>query len=349
MKLDDPSLSEKLVQLAHGGGGKLQNELVDYIVSHIQLKQIKNGVGVDALDDGATIPLDDSEWDIVITADGHTIDPIFFPGGDLGKLAACGTINDLVVMGATPLALTCVILIEEGTSFSTLDKILKSLNAEASAANVAILAGDTKVMPKGTLKGIVMTTSGIGIKPKSRQILDANCQAGAKLIITGSIADHGIALMANREGIQLESSLQSDVACLAGLIPNFGTYDGILAMKDPTRGGLASALNEWATKSKVSLWVDEEKLLVKPEVKAVADILGLDPLEVSNEGKALICVQAEKADALVSTLQKTGLGKDARIIGDVKADRPGKVFMRTPIGGTRMIEMPLGEPIPRVC
>jgi hydrogenase expression/formation protein HypE len=343
------SNTEKIIQLAHGGGGTMQGDLIRFILEHIPLKQVSDGVGVDALDDGATIPGIGPGEEIVVTADGHTVDPVIFPGGDLGKLAACGTINDLIMMGSRPVALTSVLLIEEGTDFALLDRILTSFGNQTHAANVAVLAGDTKVMPKGTLKGIVMATSGVGIKPKSRRILDSNCRAGTKLILTGSIGDHGTSLMARREGIALETTLESDVAALVPLLPVVEAFDGIIAMKDPTRGGLASALNELATKSRVSLWIDETQLLVKPQVQAVADILGLDPIEISNEGKALLCVTAEQAGAVLNSIQKTEIGKDARIIGEVRSEQPGRVFMQTAVGGTRIIEMPIGEPIPRVC
>jgi hydrogenase expression/formation protein HypE len=339
----------KVVQLAHGGGGKLQNDLVNFIIQRISIKQVNNGVGVDAQDDGATIPLDNYDQDIVITADGHTVDPLFFPGGDLGKLDETGTLNDLIIMGARPIALTNSLIIEEGTEFSVLDRLLKSLDNETRACNVAILAGDTKIMPKNTLKGVIMATTGIGLKPKSRQILDSKCVPGSKIILTGSIGDHGVALMAHREGINLDTELQSDVASLFPLHQVLGDHIGILAMKDPTRGGVASALNEWAHKSQVSIWLEETALVIKREVRAVSEILGLDPLEIANEGKALICVTPDRADAVLSSIQKIPLGKDAKIIGEVKKERPGRVFMRTPLGGTRIIDMPLGEPIPRVC
>jgi hydrogenase expression/formation protein HypE len=342
-------ISKKFIQLAHGGGGQLQNELIDFITKNIPIKRIKDGIGVDAYDDGATIPLENYDSEIVITADGHTVDPIIFPGGDLGKLAASGTINDLIMMGSHPIAITSTILIEEGTEFDLLDTIIKSFNAMTEKAQVAILAGDTKVMPHGSLKGIVMSTSGVGIKPKARQIFDANCQVGAKIILTGSIGDHGCALMAKREGINFETTLQSDVAPLIELIPIFESIPGIIAMKDPTRGGVASALNEWAKKSKIGIEIDETQIIVHKEVRAVADLLGLDPLEVSNEGKALICVRSETADKILETIRKTSIGAEARIIGQICASHPKMVVLKTQIGGSRIIEMPLGEPIPRVC
>lgn len=339
----------KLIQLAHGGGGLLQNELIDFITKHIKIKKVNDGVGVDAMDDGATIPLPNYDSEIVVTADGHTVDPLFFAGGDIAKLSVCGTVNDLIMMGATPLAITSVIIIEEGTTFDELGKIVASFNENAAQAKVAIIGGDTKVMPKGTLKGIVMATNGIGIKTKHRKILDSNCQPGSKIIVTGTIGDHGAALMAKREGIDLDTALSSDVTALTPLLEVIAKVPGILAMKDPTRGGLASALNEWAVKSQVSIWVDEGQIKVKKEVRSVCEILGLDPMEITNEGKAIICVKSDEADNCLKLIQETPIGKDAVILGEVKAEKPGRVFMKTQVGGTRIIEMPMGEPIPRVC
>jgi hydrogenase expression/formation protein HypE len=346
MPLED---SDKLVQLGHGAGGLLQSKLIEFITQTIVQKRVGNGVGVESFDDGATIPLENYNFDVVVTADGHTVDPPVFPGGDLGKLSVCGTVNDLIMMGAKPLALTSIVLIEEGVKFSFLKSIMDSFNATAEEAGVAIIAGDTKVMPKGSMKGIVITTTGIGIKPKSVKILDSNCKPGSKIIITGSIGDHGIALLAKREGIQIQTDLVSDVAHLMDLYEIIKDQPGISAMKDPTRGGLSATLNEWASKSNISIWVNEQSLPIKKEVKAVADILGLDPLEIANEGKAVICIDATHAETLLTKIRTLPLGKDAQIIGEIKAERPKMVFMQTLLGGTRMIEMPMGEPIPRIC
>jgi len=340
---------KKIIQLGHGGGGILQWELIKFITEKIPIKKISNGVGVDAYDDGATIPLDNYDYEIVITADGHTVDPLFFPGGDLGKLSVCGTVNDLIMMGAKPLALTSVVLIEEGTSFDFLGKIMDSFNKTAGEGGIAILAGDTKVMPRGSLKEVIITTSGIGIKPKKIKILDSNCKPGAKIILTGSIGDHGAALIARREGIDLETKLESDVAMLTPLYNIIKDQPGILAMKDPTRGGLSAALNEWADKSNVSIWVEESQLLIKREVKAISDILGLDPLEIANEGKAIICVESEYASEVLEKIKKTLIGKEARIIAEVKESNPKLVIMLTPLGSKRIIEKPMGELIPRIC
>ncbi len=340
---------KKIVQLGHGGGGIMQGELIRYITENIPIKQISSGIGVDAYDDGATIPLDNYDYEIVVTADGHTVYPLIFPGGDLGKLSVCGTVNDLIMMGAKPLALTSIVLIEEGQTFEFVGKIMESFNQTAGKAGIAILAGDTKVMPRGTLKEMVISTSGIGIKPKKTIIKDSNCQPGSKIILTGSIGDHGAALMARREGIDLTTELKSDLAMLLPLYEIIKDHPEVLAMKDPTRGGVSSALNEWAEKSHVSIWIDEQQIIIRKEVKAICDILGLDPMEIANEGKAIICVEASYADELLLAIQSTPIGKEAQIIGEVKADKPGLVVMQTPLGGKRIIEKPMGELIPRIC
>lgn len=342
-------LKESQVQLGHGGGGIMQEELIQFLTQGIKNRKIGAGIGLDGFDDGAAIPWDFEDSECIVTADGHTVNPIIFPGGDLGKLSICGTINDLIMMGATPLALTSTYFIEEGLKQEKLELIANSFNTYAAKAQIAVLAGDTKVMPKGTLNEIILSTSGIGIRPKNRQIHDGNCKIGAKIILTGSIGDHGAALIAKREGIDLQTTLQSDVSLLSPLLPIIEKYPEILAMKDPTRGGLATALKEWATKSKVSVWIKETKIPIKKEVQAIANILGLDPLEIANEGKAILCVQADKAQAILDEIQQTEIGKEAVILGEIREDNPGMVVLETELGGTRLIEKPMGELIPRIC
>jgi len=342
----------KIIRIAHGSGGTLQSELIEFIVKGIAQKNVNNGIGVEELDDGATIPLKNYDKEIVITADGHTVFPLFFPGGDLGKLSICGTVNDILMMGAEPLALSSIYIIEEGFNFDILGKIVKSFNQTAKEVGIAIIAGDTKVMPKTTLNEIIIATSGIGIKDKDIKICDNNLKAGDKIIVTGSIGDHGAALMAKREGLNLSTNLESDLAHLKEInlaIKEDIKQNHIHTMKDPTRGGVASALNEWSSKSNVSVWLDEEKIPIKKEVNAVCDILGLDPMQMACEGKALIAVDSNYADAVLQKIKATNLGKEARIIGEVKSEEQKKVFLKTIIGGTRFVDMPLGESIPRIC
>ncbi|MGQ4873379.1 MAG: hydrogenase expression/formation protein HypE [Promethearchaeia archaeon] len=342
----------KVIRLAHGAGGVLQGELIDFITKNIALRKIKNGIGVDELDDGATIPLDNYGKEIVITADGHTITPLFFPGGDLGILSVCGTVNDLLMMGADPIALTSIIIIEEGFKFDILGRIMESFNRTAEKANIAIIAGDTKVMPRGTLNEMIMATTGIGIKDKSFKIQDNNLKPGDKIIITGTIGDHGAALLSAREKFNISTDLKSDVGLLTDIILNIKTeikHNRIHAMKDPTRGGIAAALNEWAKKSSVSIIIEEDKVPIKKQVKAVCDMLGLDPYNIACEGRALISVESNYAEIILEKIKKTDLGKGAEIIGEVKKENKGQVLLKTIVGGTRFIDMPIGEPIPRIC
>ena len=344
--------SSDVIRLAHGAGGVLQEKLIDFITKNIPSKNVNNGIGVEELDDGATIPLDGYDKEIVITADGHTVFPIFFPGGDLGTLSVCGTVNDLIMMGAEPVALTSMIIIEEGFEFEKLGKIVDSMNLKSKDAGIAIIAGDTKVMPRGTLNEIIIATTGIGIKDKKIKILDNNLKAGDKIILTGSIGDHGTALMASREGLNITTNLKSDISLLLEISNaiQFEINNNLIhAMKDPTRGGIAAALNDWAKKSNVSIWIEEEKVPIKKPVSAICDMLGLDPYNIACEGRALIAVDPVNSEKVLEKIKSTQIGKDAEIIGEVKSERPKRVLLKTIVGGTRFVDMPLGEPIPRIC
>jgi len=344
--------NSKVIRLAHGAGGVLQGELINFIVKDITYKNVNNGIGVEELDDGATIPLNNYDKEIVVSADGHTIYPLFFPGGDLGILSICGTVNDLLMMGADPLALTSVMIIEEGFEFDTLAKIVKSFNSKAKEANVAIIGGDTKIMPRGTLNEMIIATTGIGIKDKKIKVVDNGLKIGDKIILTGTIGDHGTALMASREGLNISTDLKSDVNLLIDInkaINNELNNNYVHAMKDPTRGGIASALNEWATKSKVNILIEEDKIPIKKQVKAICEMLGLDPFNIASEGRALLSVSPDQANNILKKIKSTSIGKDAEIIGEVKAVNPGRVLLKTVVGGTRFVDMPLGEPIPRIC
>ncbi len=344
--------STNVIRLAHGAGGVLSSFLIDFITKNIPFKNVNNGIGVEELDDGATIPLINYDKEIVVTADGHTVYPLFFPGGDLGTLSICGTVNDLIMMGAKPLALTSMIVIEEGFEFNRLEKICNSMNLKAKEANIAIIAGDTKVMPRGTLNEIIISTTGIGMKDKSIKILDNNLKFGDKIILTGSIGDHGTALMASRESLNITTDLKSDISLLLELYESLESEinnNYIHAMKDPTRGGLAAALNDWVNKSNVSIWIEEKKVPIKKEVIAISDMLGLDPYNIACEGRALLAVDPDHSEIILEKIKSTDIGKDAAIIGNVKTENPKRVFLKTIVGGTRFIDMPLGEPIPRIC
>lgn len=344
--------SSDVIRLAHGAGGILQEELVKFITKNIPFKNVYNGIGVEELDDGATIPLRNYDKEIVVTADGHTVFPLFFPGGDIGTLSICGTVNDLIMMGAEPLALTSMIIIEEGFEFKKLEKLVNSMNSKAREANIAIIAGDSKVMPRNTLNEIIIATTGLGIKSKDIKILDSNLKTGDKIILTGSIGDHGTALMASREGLNISTNLKSDISLLLEIYKCIRTEienNYIHAMKDPTRGGIAAALNNWANKSNVSIWIDEEKVPIKKQVTAICDILGLDPYNIASEGRALLAVDPMQSEYILKKIKTTQIGKEAEIIGEVKAEDPKRVFLNTIVGGTRFVDMPLGEPIPRIC
>jgi hydrogenase expression/formation protein HypE len=286
--------------------------------------------------------------EVIVYIDGHKVDPIFFPGGDLGMVAICGAINDVAVMGAEPIAVLDSIIVEEGYSLSKLRKIVESMNMAAKKAGIAIIAGDFKVMPKGSLDGMVISTTGIGIL-RGHRVLDTNAVPGDQVIVTGTVGDHGISLLSKREGLSFETELIADVAPIHDTVRVALSEGDIHCMKDITRGGLSMALNEIAWKSDVSIWVDDNQIPVDPSVRAASEMLGLDPLEITCEGVAVIIVSSETADQVLAKITETEYGRDAKIIGEVKEDHPGMVLLRTVIGGTRILRKPLGEPIPRVC
>lgn len=343
------------IELAHGAGGLKMDQLLDIIKQKTTLHTVSSekesgNVGMEGFDDGAIITKEIiNNRDLVVSSDGHTVDPIFFPGGDIGKLAMCGTINDVVMMGGKPLAITSAIVIEEGFTFEEFERILDSINAVSVKDGIPIIAGDTKVVPKGMLDKIMLVTTGVGVRISKGPILDSNTQVGDAVLVTGPVGSHGVALMSFRQGMEFETNLQSDVASLASLLlPLVVKYD-IHTMKDPTRGGLSSALNEIATKSHVTLTINQQDLPIEPAVQAASDLLGLDPLEITSEGKAIITCPESIAQELLKELQKHPLGKQAKIIGHVTNEDPGKVFLETEIGGKRRLQKPVGELIPRVC
>lgn len=334
------------ISMSHGAGGEMMQDLIsEIILSNIQKKNVNGGVGLDDLDDAASIPLDG--YEIVISTDGHTIDPLFFPGGDIGKLAISGTINDISVMGAKPLAIANAMIISEGFNSEELERIIKSMDKVSQETGTSIITGDTKVMEQGKLDKMVITTTGVGIAKKGEIIRDNGLEVGDKIILTGSIGDHGIALMAYREGFGFETSLKSDVAPIWEIVEAALEVGGVKAMKDPTRGGLANALNELAEKSGVGMLIEEDKIPIKDEVRAVSEMLGIDPYEVANEGKIVMGVEAEAADEILKAIKKTRYGAEAQIIGEVTEDK--HVILETNLGGKRIIEAPIADPVPRVC
>ena len=329
----------------HGAGGELMGKfLAERILPKFKLRAA-GPVGLDQLDDGAVIELPPGQ--VVVTTDNHVVKPFIFPGGDIGTLAVCGTVNDLAVMGAHPVALTMGLILEEGFALSDLELILLSAAKVLAELGVPLVAGDTKVMGRGELDGIVINTTGIGVA--ERVISDAGLAVGDAVLVTGTVGDHGMALLAAREGFHLQTELASDVAPLWPLLAPVLAAGGITAMKDPTRGGLAAALNEMARKAKVGIEVREDAIPIRPEARALSDLLGISPLEVACEGRAVIAVAADRAEAVLSLLRAHPLGREARIIGTAIAEYPGRVVLDTGVGGRRFLEMPLGDPVPRIC
>ncbi|GIW53566.1 MAG: hydrogenase expression/formation protein HypE [Gemmatimonadales bacterium] len=305
------------------------------------------GVGIREMDDGAALRLGD-RW-LVVTTDSHVVDPLFFPGGDIGRLAICGTVNDLAMMGATePLALTSAVIIEEGFRRANLVRIQQSMVEACREASVAVVTGDTKVMRRGELDGIVINTTGVALT--CRVIRDAGLRAGDVIILTGSIGDHGIALMARRHGLELPEEVRSDVAPLNGLIGAAlrAAPTGVTALKDPTRGGVAGALYEMARKSGVGILIREAAVPISPVVRAAAEMLGLDPFQIANEGKAILGAAPESAPAILHALRAHPLGREAEIVGECLEDHRGRVILDTGFG-RRLLPEPEGELLPRIC
>lgn len=323
------------------------NRLIsDSILKNLSINNLGE-VGLSDLDDGASISLGDKE--LVISTDSYIVSPIFFPGGDIGKLAACGTINDISMMGAQPLALSLALIIEEGFETSELEQIICSIDEVCKNTGISVITGDTKVMQKGKIDKIVINTTGIGIAERGKVIKDANLSPGDKIILSGTVGDHGVSLLSFREGFGFETTLCSDVAPLWHMVRKALGVGGITAMRDPTRGGLAATLNDWARKSNTGIIVSEEKIPLKPEVMAASRMLGIDPYTVANEGKAVIGVRRDKADEMLAVLRDTEEGKNAEIIGEVVDKYNGKVILETIVGGKRIMEPPVGDPVPRVC
>ncbi len=338
----------KLLKQADGAGGKAMQEFLNSIlVPAFTNRRINDGLGIDDFDDGASFSVEN--YDIVVSTDGHTVQPTFFPGGNIGTLAAAGTINDVAMMGAKPIAMTDAIMAEEGFPVEDFKKILDSINDVVVKCNVAIIAGDTKIMPKGTLDKIVIATTGIGIAKKGTLITDHDAKPGDVVIVSGPIGDHGTVLLAHREGLAFDTNLKSDVKPLWPMIEKILPIGGIHVMKDPTRGGFSAAINEIASKSNVEIELYESEIPIREPVRALSEILGLDPLMITSEGIAIIIVEKEKSDEILNMLHQTPEGNDAKIIGHVKEGVPGRVVMLTEIGGKRLVQMPYGELIPRVC
>jgi hydrogenase expression/formation protein HypE len=335
------------ITLKQGGGGRAMRALIERLFVRDFATLPFDGVGIAAMDDGAAIRIGD-DW-LVITTDSHVIHPIFFPGGDIGRLSICGTVNDLAMMGATNvLAMTCSVILEEGFALESLESIQRSMIAACREANAPVVTGDTKVMGRREIDGVVINTCGIGLT--RTLVRDNGLSAGDRIIVTGNIAEHGLAVMAARHSIDVEADLVSDVAPMNSLIASVLDMlpGAVTAMKDPTRGGVSSALHEMAAKSGVGILLDERALPVTPAVRALGELLGIDPLHVANEGKALIGVHADRADDVLQLLRAHPLGRSAAIIGTCITERLGSIILDTGFG-KRLLAEPEGEPLPRIC
>ena len=334
-------MTERIL-LAHGSGGRLARELIEKVL----VKPLSNPL-LDRLDDSAVFSCSGR---LAFTTDSSVVNPIFFPGGDIGKLAVCGTVNDLSMVGATPLYLSLAFIIQEGLPLDDLKRVLVSVQAAAREAEVQIITGDTKVVNKGSADRLFVNTSGVGIVPEGIDMSGSNARPGDKVILSGTIGDHGIAVLSQREGIGFSTRLESDCAPLNGLVAEMlAVSKQIHAMRDPTRGGLATTLNEVAAQSKVSIRIEEEKVPVRDEVRGACEMLGIDPLYVANEGKLVALVHPEDADAVLNRMRQHRYGKNAAIIGEVRPDHPGRVVMTTTLGASRIVDMLVGDPLPRIC
>ncbi|MAT98123.1 MAG: hydrogenase expression/formation protein HypE [Anaerolineaceae bacterium] len=338
-----PLRSYPNIVLGHGGGGKLSAELVE----HLFLPAFRNDK-LENLGDAAVFNLPAGR--LAMSTDSFVVRPLFFPGGNIGELAINGTVNDISMSGAKPLYLTVGFIIEEGLALSALGRIVDSMAAAAAKAGVSLIAGDTKVVDKGHGDGVFINTSGIGVIAEGLAIGPNQAQPGDAVILSGTIGDHGMAIMSVREGLEFDAPIVSDTAALNGLIAEMlAVCPNIHVLRDPTRGGVASSLNEIAQSSKVGIVLDENKIPVNPAVNAACELLGMDPIFVANEGKLLAIVPADEADAVVDVMRNHELGRGTAVIGQVVSKHPGMLVAKTGIGGTRVISMQIGEQLPRIC
>ena len=344
---------DEQITLAHGSGGRAMHELIEGLF----LEHLRNPM-LEALEDQAVFDVGDGEGRarLAFTTDSYVVTPIFFPGGDIGRLAVCGTVNDLCMSGARPLYLSAGFIMEEGFAVEELRRILASMHAAAEEAGVQVVTGDTKVVQKGSADKIFINTAGIGIIESPARISATRATAGDRVILSGTIGDHGTTIMIMRGELELETDIESDTAPLNSLVGEMldeaaraGCLDGVHTLRDPTRGGVATTLNEIALASEVCIEIREDLIPVREQVHGACEILGLDPLYVANEGKLIAIVSAETADRVVARMKQNRYGRDACIIGEVKAEPKGIVAMRTGFGGTRIVDMMVGEQLPRIC
>jgi hydrogenase expression/formation protein HypE len=336
-------MTEKKITLSHGNGGRRSHELISELfvptLGHPELAKFADAACLSIM--GAQI---------AFTTDSHVITPIFFPGGDIGKLSVTGTANDLAVMGARPLYLSCGLIIEEGFEIIQLERIIRSMADAAMEAGVHVVTGDTKVVEKGAADGIYINTSGIGIMSETAPKGLSTVELGDAIIVSGSMGDHGAAVYAERESLLVKASLQSDCASVFPLVEKaMSACDAIRIMRDPTRGGLSTTLNEFVLEQRFGIEIDESAVPVKDPVSAICELLGFDPLNLANEGKVVLVAPGDKAEMIVSAMRSSPSGTDASVIGRVTDRYPGKVCMKTVVGGERIVDMIVEEPFPRIC
>lgn len=336
-------LTRAKVDLSHGGGGRAMAQLIEELFK----KHFDNALLRQGNDQALFTP---PAGRLVMSTDCHVIAPLFFPGGDIGSLAVHGTVNDVAMSGAKPLYLAAGFILEEGFPLADLERIVISMAAAARQAETPVVTGDTKVIERGKGDGVFITTTGIGVVPEGVNISGDRAEPGCAILLSGSIGDHGIAVMSKRENLQFGTELVSDSAALHGLVAAMvAAVPGIRCLRDPTRGGLAATLNELAQQSGVGMVLDEARIPVKSEVQAACEILGLDPLYVANEGKLVCICPADAAERLLTVMQNHPLGREAAIIGEVVADEHRFVQMTTAFGGRRIVDWPVGEQLPRIC
>mgnify|MGYP001344915421 CR=1 FL=1 len=339
-------LRDEKITLSHGSGGKATHNLIEGVFAPAFSNPL-----LDAMDDAATFTVNGTGQRLAFTTDTYVVSPLFFPGGDIGKLAVHGTINDLAMAGAEPLYLSAGFILEEGFPIAELRRIVASMAAAAREAGVAIVTGDTKVVQRGKADGVFINTAGVGLVRADWLLGQTQLQAGDKVLLSGPVGDHGIAIMFARESLDIEADVQSDSAPLHTLVAALleAAGDGVHCLKDPTRGGVATTLNEMAIGSEVSIALDEHTIPIHPGVRGACEILGLDPLTIANEGKLLAIVAPDRAEAALAAMRSHPLGREAVIIGSVQAEPAGLVFLRTDIGGMRVLDMLVGDPLPRIC
>ncbi len=330
------------ITLAHGAGGKMSRELMDSVI----LPEFGNSF-LNKLHDGAAVSM---SGQLAFTTDSYVVDPHSFPGGNIGKLAVCGTVNDLAMTGAVPRFLSVGFILEEGFRISEFRTIVHTMRQMAEEAGVSVVTGDTKVVEKGKADGIFINTAGIGDLIPGVRISPGEVRPGMKVILSGYIGDHAAVILAGRHGLELPSFLRTDCAPLNKLVASMlRAAPDIPALRDPTRGGVAAVLNEIAVASRVGILIHEDALPIRPEVRGICDILGFDPLELANEGKVVAFVPTEKEEAVLAAMRMNPYGREARTIGEVVSDAPGQVGLKTGIGGIRVVDMPLGNLVPRIC